>query len=277
MDNITDLVGNVVDTVSTTAKVNFSSIVQTIFLILLCFLAYKIANVVFHKYISKYIKLLPVEKNVTIILNKVTTIIIVFIAIILIANALGINTSSIIALFSIFGLAISLSVQNTMSNIANAILLYFNNPFSVGDYIEGAGFEGTILDVGFTYTKLMALSNDIIYVPNNVIAASTITNTSMPKERQLDHKIVIDYNEDFDKVRSVILSVINDEEKVVKTSPIYVVIVDYLSYGYQIKIVCSALNDDFYPCSFSLLEKYKKALDNANIKIATLMRKPTNT
>lgn len=67
-----------------------------------------------------------------------------FLLVLMAAGSLGIDVTSIIALLSVAGLAVSLALQNTLSNLAGGIMLLVTKPFQVGDYVEADGVGGTI-------------------------------------------------------------------------------------------------------------------------------------
>ena len=105
--NTTDYIQDIVDSVNTGFGANLKALPYAIILAIIFYIIHKIVNRIFKKYIKK----LPVEKNAMKAMNRIIDILILFFAIVIIASALGVNTSSLIAAFSIFGLAISLSVQ----------------------------------------------------------------------------------------------------------------------------------------------------------------------
>ncbi|PWM25999.1 MAG: small-conductance mechanosensitive channel, partial [Oscillospiraceae bacterium] len=96
----------------------------------------------------------------------------------IVADKLGIPVASLIAALGVIGLAVSLAVQNTLSNIAGGILILFSKPFAVGDYVEAGGVGGTVREIGLVYTKLATVDNKLISVPNGDISAAKITNYS---------------------------------------------------------------------------------------------------
>ena len=156
--------------------INFDvkSIPVAIVLAIAFYIIYKVVNKAFKRYSKK----LPVEKTVSKAVNKIIDVLLIFFAIMIIASALGINTSSLLAAFSIFGLAISLSVQNLMSNVANAINIHANQPFKIDDYVDIDGVEGTIVETGFMFTKIKTYKNEMVYMPNSKVGSATIKNYS---------------------------------------------------------------------------------------------------
>ena len=105
---------------------------------------------------------------------------------IIVAGALGIPTTSLVALISIAGLALSLSVQNILANLFSGLTLLVSEPFKAGDFVEAAGQSGTIKTVGLFYTQLNTLDNVSINIPNSDVTGTTIKNYNREPLRRVD-------------------------------------------------------------------------------------------
>ena len=242
---------------------NIKSLPIAILLIIIFYVIYKIVNKIFRKYSKK----LPVDKTVSKALNKVVDVLIIFFAIMIVASALGINTSSLIAAFSIFGLAISLSVQNLMSNVANAINIHANQPFKIDDYVDIDGVEGTIIEIGFMFTKIRTYKNEMVYIPNSKVGSATIKNYSYEKYRRIEYTIGVSYNNDVETVKKALLELLNEEPLVVKTEDILIFVNDYASSSINFTIRAYTENKDYLSCFCSIRDKIKSKFDKYNISI----------
>ena len=99
-------------------------------------------------------------------------------------GSMGVELTSIIALLSVAGLAVSLALQNTLSNLAGGIMLLVSKPFSPGDYVEIGAVSGTVSMIGLSYSTLVTVENKEIYIPNSQLSSATIINyTSLGKRR----------------------------------------------------------------------------------------------
>ena len=103
---------------------------------------------------------------------KVLKIALEFMAILIVADSLGFNVTALLAVFSLLGLALSLSVQNCLSNAMSGITILLTRPFEDGDFVEAGDVSGTVKDIGLIYTQLCTLDNKDIYVPNSDLSAS---------------------------------------------------------------------------------------------------------
>ena len=75
-------------------------------------------------------------------------------AALIVAGSLGIDVTSLIAMVSVLGLAVSLAVQDVLSNVAGGMVLLFTKPFSLGDYVDTGDGEGEVEEITLTHTKL---------------------------------------------------------------------------------------------------------------------------
>lgn len=242
---------------------NVKAIPVAIILAIISYIIYKIINRVFKQYSKK----LPVEKTVIHIINTVIDVLIIFFAIMIIASALGINTSSLIAAFSIFGLAISLSVQNLMSNVANAINIYANHPFKVDDYIEVNGVEGTVVKISLMFTKLRTYKNEMVFIPNSLVGSSTIKNYTHEEYRRVEYTIGVSYDNDVEKVKVALLELLNEEPLVAKSEDIVVFVNDYAASSIDFTFRAYTKCSDYLQCLFNLRDHLKAKFDAHGINI----------
>lgn len=112
----------------------------------------------------------------------------------IVAETLGIDTTSLIAAFSVVGLAVSLAVQNTLTNVAGGLMILLTKPFVVGDYIETSGMGGTAVEIGLAYTKLQTPDNKVISIPNGDLSNTRITDYSTNDTRRLDFTFTASYD-----------------------------------------------------------------------------------
>ena len=122
----------------------------------------------------------------------------------LILGQLGMDTASIIAILGAAGLALSLSLQESLANLAGGIVILVMKPFRVGDYIVCTLGEGTVSAVGLVYTTLMTVDNRAITIPNGVLSNSTVTNTTAMEHRRLDLTVGISYTADLKKAKEIL-------------------------------------------------------------------------
>lgn len=123
----------------------------------------------------------------------------------IVAASLGIDVTSIVALASVLTLAISLSLQNALTNIFGGFTLLHTKPFVTGDYVEIAGQSGTVKEVGLAYTRLATPDNKLIFIPNSAVVAAEIVNYTTTGTRRLSFDISVDYNANPEAVINALL------------------------------------------------------------------------
>ena len=128
--------------------------------------------------------------------------ILIFIAVMLVAGTLGVDTSSLLAILSVAGLAVSLSMQAALSNVAGALMILTAKPFRAGDYVQIGDKAGTVLTIGAVYTSLRTYDNQIIYLPNSQITAGSIINVTSEAVRRVDVNVSASYDDAVDTVRA---------------------------------------------------------------------------
>ncbi|MBI5642163.1 MAG: mechanosensitive ion channel family protein [Deltaproteobacteria bacterium] len=124
----------------------------------------------------------------------------------IILNSLGISITPILTALGVGGLAVALALQDTLSNVFAGVHILIEQPVRVGDYVRlNTGEEGYINDIGWRTTRIRQLSNNIVIIPNNKLAQSTITNFHMPDlKTALSIKVSVSYSSDVDKVEAIL-------------------------------------------------------------------------
>lgn len=192
-------------------------------------------------------------------------ILVIFFAI----TKIGVGTSSIIALIGSAGVAVGLSLQGSLANIAGGVILLLMKPFEVGDYIleEGSSKEGTVQSIGIMYTKLLSPETKTIFVPNGSLSGSSITNYTSQGKRRVKIQIGIEYDQDIRKVRQVIAGVLI-EEKAKLAEPEPQIFVD----EFQDSCICMGIHywttpQDYWASKWRVQEQIKEAFDKNGINI----------
>ena len=104
----------------------------------------------------------------------------------MVADKVGIDVTGVVALASVLTLAISLSVQNALSNVIGGFTLLYTKPFRAGDFVEIAGQSGTVQTIGLTYTQLATADNKLVSIPNSAVVAAEIVNYTVTGTRRVD-------------------------------------------------------------------------------------------
>ena len=125
-------------------------------------------------------------------------------AVIIVADSLGIPTASLVALLSVAGLALSLALQDIMSNLFSGVTVLAAKPFVSGNFVELDGLTGTVHDVGLLYTKIITLDNKMVFIPNKDVVAAKILNYSSQPERRVDISVKTSYDSSAQEVKEAL-------------------------------------------------------------------------
>ncbi len=147
-------------------------------------------------------------------LGSLLNVILYTILIILIVNAVGVQTVSFAAILGAMGLAIGFSVKDNLSNFAGGIMILANQPFKIGDYIESQSQKGIVTSVGILYTQLRTFDNTLIYIPNGPLSTGNIINYNAEATRRVDLKVSVEYGSDVETVKEILLSLASAHPKV---------------------------------------------------------------
>lgn len=189
--------------------------------------------------------------------------------IMIVAGNLGIEVSSITALFAAAGVGISLALQGTLSNLAGGVQILFLKPFVVGDYIieDTNKNEGTVKEIKVFYTKLSTLDNKTIVIPNGILTGNSLTNVTAKAERQLDLKVGISYQSDLKKAKDTLEKLIQENPNIIKEEE-WKVFVDSLGDSAVILGMRAWVKtDEYWPTRWKILEDIKLQFDAEGIEI----------
>ena len=219
------------------------------------------------KFVKKGITNSKLPKNIHYIMCTFIKILLYFFIVLIICDQLGVDVTSLVAAFSIVGVAVSLSLQNSLSNVMSGITLLFTKQFNVDDYIEAGGVSGTVMAIGISHCKLKTPDNKEIYVPNSTIVSEKITNYSVEPTRRVDLTIGVAYSEDIDKVKKVLQTVVDDTPEVLKDKDIFIGITAYQASCIDYTIRVWVENSNYWKAYLPMLEKVKREFDKNNIEI----------
>lgn len=224
--------------------------------LLICLIAIKLLTAATGKLLGRSSRLDGTLKG---FIESAVRIVLWILTAIIVANALGINVSALVALVSVVGLALSLSVQNLLSNLFSGLTLLMTKPFSAGDFVEVAGKTGLVKTVGLFYTQLNTTDNVIVSLPNGDVTASSIHNYSREPLRRVDMLFSAGYDEPTEKVKAAILEAVLQDERILAEPAPFVRLSKFeaSSIQYVVRVWCS--NADYWGVYFDLNENVRES------------------
>lgn len=207
------------------------------------------------------------DQGVRTFLRSGLKVILWLVAICALLGCLGVPMTSLVALLSVLGLAVSLAIQGTLSNLAGGIMLLSAHPFSAGDFVDAGGVSGTVREVGLVYTKLDTVDNKVVYIPNGEISGRTITNYSGNETRQVELKFTTSYDDDPEQVKRCIAQVVGEHPLTLATPAPLIRVSGYGSSSVEYLVRAWCATGDYWTVYFDLMEQVKAAFDRAGIEM----------
>lgn len=189
--------------------------------------------------------------------------------IIIVAGNLGIEMTSIAALFAAAGVGISLALQGTLSNLAGGVQILLLKPFTVGDYIieDTNKNEGTVKEIKVFYTKLSTLDNRTIVIPNGILTGNSLTNVTAKDERQLDLKIGISYESDLKKAKQLLETMLEHNSNIIKEEDCKVFVDSLGDSAVILGVRAWVKTEEYWVTRWKILEDIKLMFDEEGIEI----------
>lgn len=179
----------------------------------------------------------------------------------------GIDTAGLAALVTSAGLAIGLALQGSLSNFAGGVIILIMRPFIVGDFIEAAGYTGTVEKIRIFYTHLATSDNKEIMIPNGTLANSSLINYSAKETRRVDLVFGVGYEVDILHVKSTLSSVIASCDLVLNNPEPFINISEHGDSAVNFVVRVWTKTENYWKVYFYILEQAKIRFDEENINI----------
>ncbi|WP_323084557.1 mechanosensitive ion channel family protein [Providencia alcalifaciens] len=133
---------------------------------------------------------------------KTTVIVIIML---LFGEHFGMSLSGLMAFGGIGGIAIGMAGKDILSNFFSGIMLYFDRPFNIGDWVSSPdrNIEGTVVEIGWRITKIVTFDHRPLYIPNSLFSSISVENPGRMTNRRIKTEIGLRY-EDADKVSAIV-------------------------------------------------------------------------
>ena len=182
----------------------------------------------------------------------------------IVASTLGIDVSSIVALASVLTLALSLALQNMVSNIIGGFTILYTTPFHSGDYVEIAGQGGTVQEINMTYTKLATADNKVISIPNSAVVAAQIVNYSAMDSRRISVDISASYDTPTQKVIDALALAGTMDNVLLEPAPV-AVITGYGESAINYSLRIWVKTGDYWDVYFAVNQRIKQIFDEQGV------------
>lgn len=204
------------------------------------------------------------ERTMFPFLKSLMRILLYAILLLIAAGSLGIDVTSLVAILSVVSLAISLAVQNTLSNVVGGITLLATHPFRVGDSVQIGAESGTVQEIKMSYTVIVAPDGKRIYIPNSDVSSARINNYSAEGRRRIELPFSASYDDAIDDVRAAILAAAAHPKAIEEPS---VIVKEYGDNGVIYMLYLWVDPADYFTVMFEVNEEVKRKFDENGITI----------
>lgn len=184
----------------------------------------------------------------------------------MVASSLGIDVTSIVALASVLTLALSLALQNMVSNILGGFTILYTHPFHSGDYVEIAGQGGTVKEINMTYTMLATADNKLISIPNSAVVAAQIVNYSAAETRRVEVTVSASYDAPTQKVLDALVLAGTVDDVLLDPAP-RAVITAYGDSAISYSLRLWVKTPDYWDVYFQVNQRVKDIFDAQGIEM----------
>ena len=219
------------------------------------------------KLLDKFLAKTSIDVGVAKFLSSAARTCMYAILIFMIVGQLGVNTASIVTVMGAAGLAISMSLQGSLANVAGGILILLMKPFRVGDYVMTSFGDGTVQAIGLVYTTITTVDNRVLTIPNGTLANSAVTDASMMPERRLDISVGISYDSDIRKAKEIMEEVYRSCPAVIADKGINVHVSSLGDSAVVIEAFGWVPGSEFLSSKWYVTEEVKLRFDEGGIKI----------
>lgn len=196
-------------------------------------------------------------------------LVIIVIGLLLAVMASGLPMDKLTVVLGAFGVGIGLGMQNIVNNFVSGIILIFEKPFRIGDYVELADKKGKVRDIGIRSSKLLTPQGSEVIIPNGDLLSGRLVNWTLGNDfikTELLFKVSAESN--FEEIKKIISEMLDDAENTVKKSPPEVLLNNITADSLEIKVLLW-INNIYVEAEFKsdFLQQLVKKLKDAGVKI----------
>lgn len=178
-----------------------------------------------------------------------------------------IPTTPLITALGAVGLALSLAIKDSLSNLANGVVLMGTKPFKAGDFVDIDGVTGTVKAIKMMQTELITPDNKKVLVPNGKITSASIINYSAKLNRRISWDVCVAYGSDMDLVRETVMKVLISHPKTLAIPAPNVPLVEKGDSSLNFSARAWVLTDDYWQTFWDINEQLVTALTAKGIQI----------
>lgn len=189
------------------------------------------------------------------------------VAALMVIDSLGIPTTSLVALLSVFSLGITLAAEDILANLAGGMVILASHPFNIGDIIEVSGVAGSVEEINLNYTKLLTADGQTVMMPNKTLADSQVTNYSKLGRRRVVQVVTASYGAPTETVKKACEQALAMTSGVLQDPAPAVYLSNYKESSIEYKIFCWSPVEAYWDVYFGLGENLRTTFADNGVEM----------
>ena len=187
--------------------------------------------------------------------------------VIITAEALGVNTTSLTAIMSVLTLGVTLAAEDILGNVAGGLVILSSHPFGLGDEIESGGVVGTVREITLNHTKIETADGQIVMQPNKELSASRIINYTALGRRRVVRTVTASYDAPTETVKAACLEAVAATPKVLPDPAPEVYLTNYGASSIEYSVRCWTTVEDYWNAFYALNENLRGAFEKYGVEM----------
>ncbi len=182
-------------------------------------------------------------------------------------HQVGFNLGLLIGAAGVLTVALGFASQTSASNVISGLFLMIEQPFTLGDVVQIGGTTGEVLSIDLLSVKLRMFNNTYVRVPNESVIKSEVRTLTRFPIRRLDMKIGVSYVEDLEKVRRILLELVERNPLGLEQPAPQIFLEEFGASSVDLQYSVWATKENYVALKNSLMEEVKMAFDAEGIEI----------
>lgn len=179
----------------------------------------------------------------------------------------SIGAAELFQLLGVGSVAIGFAFRDILQNFLAGILILIRQPFTEGDWIRYAGFEGFVNEISTRSTKISTFDQRLIIIPNGEIFTNAVMVMTAEPNLRTEYDFGVAYDTDIGEAVETILQAIRSTQNVLVDPAPDAGVVDLAGSSINIRARWWTQTLDAYSTRYAVMKNVKEALDANNIDI----------
>ncbi len=244
-------------------SISLGTVLSAAVLLIVCVIVRRIALRLFTRALDRS----KLDGSIKGFLKAAVNVFLWILLVLIVADKLGIPMTSLVAIVSVASLALSLSVQNILSNLFSGMTILGTHPFTDGDWVDIGGTAGTVQSVGLFYTILKMPDGRMVHIPNSKVAESKVENFTAFPTRRVDIDVSASYDDSTKAVHGAIRKAIGMTEGLVLDPEPIIAVKEYGDSAITYMVLVWAETPKWFATKCALMENIRAAFAEDGVRM----------